>query len=88
MTPSIEKIIKEWEDDPQSMFTWRSRKLKEIMLMLDRIMLEESDRRSRSQGQTKIRAADMITRIFERMGAMRVDVPVVCPHCGEEHVVP
>lgn len=70
------------------MFDWRSRALKVVLLVLHGIIAEKPNEKQRSQNMAKIRAAEQLGRLFEKMGAMRVDVPVVCPHCGQEHLVP
>ena len=84
----IADVIKKWEQNPQAMFDWRSKALKTTLLVLESIVTEKKNPRSRGQNMAKIRAAEQLLGMFEKMGAMRAEVPVACPKCGEEFIVP
>ena len=83
LADTVTDVLAEWEKDPAKIFEWRGRTLKLCLLVLEDI-IQNPPGQGRAMDLSRIRAIAQLQSITVAMEAMRIQVPVVCPHCSEE----
>ena len=83
----VTEVLREWEEDPGRVFAWRSKALKMSLLVLEEIICHPNGQ-GRAKDLSRIRAISQLQSLTVAMEGMRTDIPVSCPHCEKEFVLP
>jgi len=82
----VTRVLDEWEKQPGKMFEWRSRMFQTVLVILEDLITRDPGG-SRTKENARIRAITQFQNIAAAMEEMRMNTPIVCPHCTKEFML-